>query len=85
MISLYDYLGKAAGNDLGKQVSDYAKIRKAKFGTRKVSNPKYSGIVHIYESAFLDEFFAVQKVFSSPDYTEVNTVLEQDSLKETRL
>jgi hypothetical protein len=86
MISLYDYLEKAAGMDLGKQVSDYAKIRKAKVGTRNVSNRKYSGIVHLYEKEFLEEFFAARKLFiGNKDYIEINTLLEQDSLNEGKI
>jgi hypothetical protein len=29
MISLYDYLGKAAGSELGKKVNEYSQIRGA--------------------------------------------------------
>jgi hypothetical protein len=63
MISLYDYLGKAAGAELGKKVWNYARIRKPKRDVRNISNPKYKGKVMIYEKGFLDEFFKVQKIF----------------------
>ncbi len=43
MMSLYDYLGKAAGSELGKNVALYAKAKKTKSETRFVSNPKYTG------------------------------------------
>ena len=65
MISLYDYLGKAAGNELGKQVAAYAAVRKAKFDTRKVTNPRYIGKVMLYEKTFLDEFFKVKAVIGT--------------------
>jgi len=79
MQSLYDYLGHAAGEELGKQVADYAKIRKAKYSTRYISNPKFKGNVMLYEKSFLDEFFAVQKIFAdTTDYTEINTQLTQN-------
>jgi len=85
LLSLYDYLGRAAGSQLGKQVASYAKIRKTKYGSRKVSNPSFQGDVLLYTKEFLDEFFAVQKIFSSPDYTEINTLLEEDlMLSETK-
>lgn len=83
MFSLYDYLGHPAGNQLGKQVSDYAKLRKAKFGTKSVSNPRYQGEVMIYTKAFLDECFNAKKVFEPKheDLTEINTLLATDNDK----
>lgn len=64
MISLYDYLGKAAGSELGKQVNAYAYIRRAETGLRYVENPVYKGKIMLYTKEFLDEFFLVQKLFS---------------------
>ena len=57
MISLYDYLGYAAGSKLGKQVAKYAADKKTKFGIRRVSNPKFTGEVILYTREFLDEYF----------------------------
>ena len=57
MLSLYDYLGYAAGDRLGKEVADYASKRKTKFDTRYISNPRYTGEVMLYTKEFLDEFF----------------------------
>jgi len=59
MISLYDYLGKAAGKDLGKAVSTAAKLANIKFSTRDVSNTKYTGKVMLYPKSFLNEYFAL--------------------------
>jgi hypothetical protein len=56
-ISLYDYLGKAAGADLGKQVNEYAQIRKQLHKVRYVDNPTYKGYVNLYTREFLQEFF----------------------------
>lgn len=64
MISLYDYLGKAAGSALGAKVHAYAYIRKAETGSRYVTNPAYKGPIVLYTKEFLDEFFLVQKLFS---------------------
>jgi len=77
MLSLYDYLGRAAGNKLGEQVAAYAKLRKAKFGTKEVSHIGYQGIVQTYTKAFLDECFNAKKVFDpkQEDLTEINTQL----------
>lgn len=81
MFSLYDYLGKPAGRKLGEQVAAYAKLRKAKYGTKSVSNPAYQGEVMIYTKAFLDECFNAKKVFEPKheDLTEINTQLANDS------
>jgi len=56
-ISLYDYLGKAAGADLGKQVNEYAQIRNQPHKVRYVDNPTYKGYVNLYTREFLQEFF----------------------------
>ena len=81
MMSLYDYLGRAAGKKLGEQVAAYAKIRKAKFATRTISNPAYQGEVMMYTKAFLDECFNAKKVFEpkQEDLTEINTQLLKDA------
>jgi hypothetical protein len=65
MVSLYDYLGSAAGAELGKQVAEYAKIRKVVVGNRVVENPKYKGIILTYMPEFLDEFFKVKSVIGT--------------------
>ena len=83
MLSLYDYLGYAAGSELGKQVGEYATIKKTKCDTRHVSNPKYTGDIMLYEKAFLDEFFQVKKLFAEPDYTELNTILAEEAFNNT--
>jgi hypothetical protein len=82
MFSLYDYLGKPAGKELGEQVAAYAKLRKAKFGTKLVSNPRYQGYVMMYTKAFLDECFNAKKVFEPKheDLTELNTQLANETL-----
>jgi hypothetical protein len=56
-ISLYDYLGRAAGNELGKQVADYAAAARVPHKIRQVSNPKYVGSVMLYPQAFLELYF----------------------------
>jgi hypothetical protein len=82
MLSLYDYLGRPAGSKLGEQVAAYAKIRKAKYGTKQVSNPAYQGEVMVYTKAFLDECFNAKKLFEPKyeDLTEINTQLANDNL-----
>jgi hypothetical protein len=55
--SLYEYLGKAAGAELGKKVAAAASAQKIKLTTQEVSNPKYSGTVLMYPVSFLDSYF----------------------------
>ena len=57
MLSLYDYLGKAAGNELGMQVAQAAHQAGIKPEEREISNPKYTGKVHLYPKDFLDFHF----------------------------
>ena len=48
MLSLYDYLGRAAGPDLGEEVAKAATAEKIKISAKYVSNPKYSGEILMY-------------------------------------
>lgn len=63
MMSLYDYLGRAAGSELGKEVCEVAVQLKETITERKISNPKYTGNVHLYRREFLDEYFG-KKVYN---------------------
>ncbi len=66
MLSLYDYLGKAAGRDLGNQVYKAASAQKVKVTEKQVSNPAYSGKILMYPKSFLDRFFKVEQVDDLP-------------------
>lgn len=66
MLSLYDYLGRAAGADLGKQVYQIANSQKIKVTEKQVSNPVYSGKVLMYPKSFLDSYFQVKQVDDLP-------------------
>jgi len=57
LMSLYDYLGKPAGNQLGAEVYKVAKAVRTKVGNREISNPKYKGKVILYTRDFLDSYF----------------------------
>lgn len=57
MMSLYEYLGKAAGQELGKAVADTAMKLQETIKQQDVSNPKYTGKVMLYRREFLDEYF----------------------------
>ena len=56
-LSLYDYLGHAAGSDLGKEVATAAMEAGIRLETREIDNPKYTGIVYLYPKNFLDFYF----------------------------
>lgn len=56
-MSLYDYLGKAAGLKLGEEVNKAAQQKNIPPYLRQVDNPKYKGKVMLYPKWFLDEYF----------------------------
>ena len=56
-ISLYDYLGQAAGIKLGDQVYKEAIRKNIKMSTREISNKSYTGKVMLYPEMFLKEYF----------------------------
>ena len=66
MLSLYDYLGKAAGMELGARVCKSAIELKEKIKEREIDNPKYKGKVHLYRKEFLDSYFQVEQVDDLP-------------------
>jgi hypothetical protein len=57
MLSLYDYLGHAAGPELGRQVAYAAAKAGIKSEMKEVLNPKYKGNVMLYPKGFLDLYF----------------------------
>ena len=57
MISLYDYLGHAAGPDLGKKVASAAARAGVKHEIREVNHRGWNGPIMLYPRDFLDNFF----------------------------
>ena len=57
MMSLYDYLGRAAGKQLGLEVHTVAVKLRETIHERYVENPVYKGTVHLYRREFLDDYF----------------------------
>jgi len=57
LLSLYEYLGKAAGEKLGKEVAEEAAKQRVGFGKKFVQNPKFTGDVMLYPRTFLDSYF----------------------------
>jgi len=58
-ISLFDYLGKPAGKELGKQVADYALSCLVPHDVRQVANAKYTGPIMLYPKPFLELYFKI--------------------------
>lgn len=57
MMSLYEYLGHAAGGELGKSVAYSAAKAGVAHGEKEVDNAAYKGIVYTYPKDFLDKYF----------------------------
>ena len=66
MMRLYDFLGRAAGGELGKQVAEAAAQAKVGFETKEVTNPRYTGKVMMYPKSFLDQYFDVDQTDDLP-------------------
>ena len=80
-LSLYEYLGKPAGNDLGKEVAAAAIKANIKIQTREISNPKYTGKVHLYPKDFLEFYFREPQSIHMEDLPgELNRVIDEDDL-----
>lgn len=62
LISLYDYLGYAAGSELGKEVATAATKAKEKIGKRYITNTRYKGEVLLYRREFLQEYFKTKQL-----------------------
>ena len=56
-LSLYDYLKKPSGKELGGEVAKAAHTAGIPHKEREISNPKYTGIVHLYPKEFLEFYF----------------------------
>ena len=68
MMSLYEYLGRAAGSELGKEVEEVAVKLRETIQEQEVSNPKYTGKVKLYRREFLDEYFGKKMEASGSDF-----------------
>ena len=56
-ISLFDYLGKPAGKEVGARVNQRAREFGILDKKRFIRNKKYTGKVNLYPEAFLDYYF----------------------------
>jgi hypothetical protein len=60
MMSLYEYLGRAAGPELGKKVAEAAGKARVKIDSHYVENSRYKGDILKYPKEFLDSYFRPQ-------------------------
>ena len=61
MVSLFDFLGHAAGAALGAAVYGTARRSSEKVETRIIETKTYKGKVMLYRKAFLDVYFKPKK------------------------
>ena len=54
-LSLYDYLGHAAGGELGRKIAYEAAKCNITIHTKQIKNSAYKGKIQMYPSDFLDE------------------------------
>jgi hypothetical protein len=59
--SLYEYLGKPAGGELGQQVARDAGMDGVKIGTQYVNTLRYQGNILTYPVEWLDKYFNKQQ------------------------
>ena len=57
MKSLFEYLGKPAGSELGKQVAEAATKARVKIDSHYVETKNYTGQILKYPVEFLNEYF----------------------------
>lgn len=57
MLSLYDYLGRAAGMELGGEVYKVAVAENIPMEIRIVNTATYSGEITLYPKSFLERYF----------------------------
>jgi hypothetical protein len=57
-MSLYDYLGRPAGSNLGEQVFRAASVSRIPVKTKEVTTPKYKGKIMMYPENWLIGYFS---------------------------
>jgi len=78
-LSLYDYLGKAAGGKLGQQVAAAAYKANIVLECREIENPKFTGKILLYPKDFLEFYFREPDTFEfDPTSTPADKVEIED-------
>ena len=68
--SLYEYLGRRAGAELGKIVYETAKQDKVVMQQKEVANPAYTGKVMTYPVEWLDQYFTRLKELNNDQISQ---------------
>lgn len=63
--SLYDFLGKAAGRELGLEVAKAALVEGIVVQTKNVSNRQYKGEIKMYPVYWLEAYFDTEIAVST--------------------
>jgi hypothetical protein len=64
-LSLFDYLSKPAGNELGLKVYEQARLEGIPVVKKDIEHFRYKGKVNCYPVSFLNEFFKKPNVVLS--------------------
>jgi hypothetical protein len=75
--SLYDYLGRAAGKELGEQVNKAARAAKIPVMMKEVSNPAYKGKIMMYPENWLIGYFSTGQSNFGIIEIEINDMLDK--------
>ena len=80
-LSLYDYLGKPAGEKLGLEVAAAARAQGIGIQSKEISNPKFTGKIFMYPKDFLDFHFRKPEHIHIEDLPgQINTNIDDDDL-----
>jgi len=71
-ISLFEYLKKPAGVELGTAVYQAARRARSPIGIRQVSTKRYTGKVVLYTQEFLDDYFKSSRILTSTNNKYMN-------------
>lgn len=71
-LSLFDYLGRAAGSELGLEVEEAASKQNITIRIKQVTTKTYSGKINMYPKEFLDSYFTkpalgTEILYNEPD------------------
>ena len=74
-LSLYDFLKKAAGSSLGKEVQKVATLNNVPIQIKEVQTKTYEGKINMYPKWFLEQYFgrtsaaesSTQVLYNEPD------------------
>ena len=63
-ISTYEFLGRAAGSELGTEVHKMAKYLGEEIAYKQVETPYYTGSIAYYPTHFLNYIFTLPRVYT---------------------